>query len=219
MTAGALNTMFTDQPGPYRLRMQRMLLAALAAGISALVGILIGENTTLFVIAAVMFGLLGGLLVALGPDAGRAGLTSMIVMMITADMGLPVVHAPGRGGDDLRRRPAADAAGDGGVAAAAISAGTLRAGHRAAATGGGRAHAPGCGATAAGIDGGDGGTGNPARPASLARRGGGIIPHHRRVVERMRLELLALGDLDTRDRRRPMYACASRTSWTAPTRS
>jgi uncharacterized membrane protein YccC len=72
-----------------------MLLAALAAGLSALIGILIGENTTLFVIAAVVFGLLGGVLVALGPVAARAGLTSMIVMMITADMGLPVVHAPG----------------------------------------------------------------------------------------------------------------------------
>ena len=95
MTTGAINTMFTDQPGPYRQRMQRMLLAALAAGLSALIGILIGENTTLFVIAAVIFGLLGGLLVALGPVAARAGLTSMIVMMITADMGLPVAHAPG----------------------------------------------------------------------------------------------------------------------------
>ena len=95
MTTGAINTMFTDQPGPYRQRMQRMLLAALAAGLSALIGILIGEHTTLFVIAAVMFGLIGGLLVALGPVAARVGLTSMIVMMITADMGLPVVHAPG----------------------------------------------------------------------------------------------------------------------------
>lgn len=95
MTTGAINTMFTDQPGPYRQRMQRMLLAALAAGLSALTGILIGEHTVLFVIAAVAFGLIGGLLVALGPVAARVGLTSMIVMMITADMGLPVVHAPG----------------------------------------------------------------------------------------------------------------------------
>ena len=83
MTTGAINTMFTDQPGPYRQRMQRMLLAALAAGLSALLGILIGENTMLFVIAAVMFGLLGGLLVALGPVAARVGMTSMIVMMVT----------------------------------------------------------------------------------------------------------------------------------------
>ena len=95
MTTGAINTMFTDQPGPYRQRMQRMLLGALAAGLSALIGILIGDHTGLFVIAAVAFGLVGGLLVALGPVAARAGLTSMIVMMITADMNLPVAHAPG----------------------------------------------------------------------------------------------------------------------------
>ena len=29
---GALNTMFSDQPGPYRLRMARMLAAAFGAG-------------------------------------------------------------------------------------------------------------------------------------------------------------------------------------------
>jgi uncharacterized membrane protein YccC len=95
MSTGALNTMFTDLPGPYRLRMRRMLLAASAAGLSALIGILIGAHTGWFVVAAVLFGLLGGLLVALGPVAARAGLTSMIVMMVTADMRLPAVHAPG----------------------------------------------------------------------------------------------------------------------------
>ena len=34
-----------DQPGPYRLRMQRMLLAAIAAGISAFVGCVVGAST------------------------------------------------------------------------------------------------------------------------------------------------------------------------------
>ena len=95
MTTGAINTMFTDMPGPYRQRMRRMLMAATAAGLSALFGILIGTHTAVFVVAAILFGLLGGLLVALGPVAARVGLTSMIVMMITADMGLPVMHAPG----------------------------------------------------------------------------------------------------------------------------
>jgi uncharacterized membrane protein YccC len=95
MTTGAINTMFTDLPGPYRQRMQRMLMAATAAGLSALFGILIGAHTGWFVAAAVLFGLLGGLLVALGPVAARVGLTSMIVMMITADMRVPAVHAPG----------------------------------------------------------------------------------------------------------------------------
>src|SRR5207342_1221990 len=47
VAVGALNTMFLDQPGPYRLRMQRMLLTAVAAGLSAFVGSVLGDNTLL----------------------------------------------------------------------------------------------------------------------------------------------------------------------------
>ncbi|HEU4664618.1 MAG TPA: FUSC family protein [Dokdonella sp.] len=84
VAAGALNTMFTDQPGPYRLRMQRMLLTAFAAGLSAFLGSLIGPHTALLVLASLVWGVGGGLLVALGPDAARAGLTSMLLLVITA---------------------------------------------------------------------------------------------------------------------------------------
>jgi uncharacterized membrane protein YccC len=91
IAAGALNTMFTDQPGPYRLRMQRMLLTALAAGLSAFAGSLLGGNTALLVLAALVWGIGGGLLVALGPDAARAGLTSVILLVITASQS----HTPG----------------------------------------------------------------------------------------------------------------------------
>lgn len=95
MTVGALNTMFTDLPGPYRLRMQRMLLAAASAGLAALIGILVGPYTAAFVVVAALFGAIGGLLVALGPVAARVGLTNTIVMMITAEMHLSPGHAPG----------------------------------------------------------------------------------------------------------------------------
>lgn len=40
--AGALNTMFSDQPGPYRQRLWRLLAAALAAAFASLLGMLIG---------------------------------------------------------------------------------------------------------------------------------------------------------------------------------
>ena len=83
MAAGALNTMFIDQPGPYRLRMQRMLLAALASGVSAYAGNLLGADTPLFALAALICGVSGGLLVALGPNAGRAGLACMILLVIS----------------------------------------------------------------------------------------------------------------------------------------
>jgi uncharacterized membrane protein YccC len=84
VSVGALNTMFSDQPGPYRLRVRRMLFAAGAAGISALVGYLVGASTPATVIASLVWGFCGGLLVALGPEAGRIGLTSMILLVITA---------------------------------------------------------------------------------------------------------------------------------------
>jgi len=84
IAVGALNTMFNDQPGPYRLRMQRMLLTALAAGLSGFVGSLIGAHAAWIVIAALVWGVAGGMLVALGPEAGRAGLASMILLVVTA---------------------------------------------------------------------------------------------------------------------------------------
>jgi uncharacterized membrane protein YccC len=84
IAAGALNTMFSDQPGPYRLRMWRMLMAAGAAGISAFAGYTLGGNDVLIALAALLWGIGGGLLVALGTDAGRIGLTSMILLVVTA---------------------------------------------------------------------------------------------------------------------------------------
>ena len=82
VATGALNTMFLDQPGPYRLRMQRMLLTSIAAGLSGFVGSMLGAHDLLMTIAALIWGVGGGLLVALGPNAGRAGLTCMILLLV-----------------------------------------------------------------------------------------------------------------------------------------
>ena len=95
MATGALNTMFSDQPGPYRARMQRMLMAALAAGTAALLGMLIGAHTPALALAALLLGLGGGLLVALGPVAARVGLTSMILLVVSADVRLPPLQSVG----------------------------------------------------------------------------------------------------------------------------
>jgi uncharacterized membrane protein YccC len=84
VSAGALNTMFSDQPGPYRLRLRRMLIAAAAAGVSAFAGYTLGGNSVVVTLAALIWGIAGGLLVALGPDAGRVGLTSMILLVVTS---------------------------------------------------------------------------------------------------------------------------------------
>jgi uncharacterized membrane protein YccC len=82
IASGALNTMFLDQPGPYRLRMQRMLLGSFGAGLAALIGSLLGAHAMAMAIAALICGVAGGMLVALGPNAGRAGLTCVILLLV-----------------------------------------------------------------------------------------------------------------------------------------
>ncbi|HEX6612837.1 MAG TPA: FUSC family protein, partial [Rhodanobacteraceae bacterium] len=82
VSAGALNTMFSDQPGPYRLRLRRMLLTALAAGVAAFAGSILGESRPALVFVAALWGFAAALLVALGPHATRAGLISMILLVV-----------------------------------------------------------------------------------------------------------------------------------------
>jgi len=82
IASGALNTMFLDQPGPYRLRVQRMLLGSIGAGLSGFVGSLLGANAIAMAVAALICGVTGGMLVALGPNAGRAGLTCIILLLV-----------------------------------------------------------------------------------------------------------------------------------------
>ena len=81
---GALIAMFSDQPGPYRQRLRRLLLNALAAGLASLVGFSIGGQLLPLLLVTAAFGFCGGLLVVFGPDTARAGMTSMILLVITA---------------------------------------------------------------------------------------------------------------------------------------
>ena len=82
--AGALDTMFSDQPGPYRQRMRWLLLATLAAGLAALLGFTIGGQLLPMLLATAAFGFCGGMLVVFGADAARVGMTSMILLVIAA---------------------------------------------------------------------------------------------------------------------------------------
>ncbi len=86
------------------------------------------------------------------------------------------------GGADLRWRPAAGDAGVGGVAAAALSPGTLCIGRADAPAGRQRAAAPGRQCGAAGDAGSARRDGDAARRASLARDRGAELSHHRRAV-------------------------------------
>jgi uncharacterized membrane protein YccC len=91
--AGALDTMFSDQPGPYRQRMRQLLLASLAAGLASLCGFLIGGQLVPILLATAAFGFFGGLLVVFGTDTARVGMTSMILLVITASTPTSLVGA------------------------------------------------------------------------------------------------------------------------------
>ena len=91
--AGALDTMFSDQPGPYRQRVWQLFLASLAAGLASLCGFLIGGDLIPILLATTAFGFLGGLLVVFGADIARVGMTSMILLVITAATPTSIDHA------------------------------------------------------------------------------------------------------------------------------
>lgn len=93
ISAGALNTMFADQPGPYRLRLQRMLFTALAAGVAAFAGSILGEWPLALLIVAALWGFAAALLVAVGPHATRAGLISMILLVVLGAEPHPLAQA------------------------------------------------------------------------------------------------------------------------------
>lgn len=91
--AGALDTMFSDQPGPYRQRMWQLVLASLAAGLASLCGFLIGGQLLPLLLVTAAFGFFGGLLVVFGVDIARVGMTSMILLVITASTPTTLPHA------------------------------------------------------------------------------------------------------------------------------
>ena len=99
VAAGALNTMFSDQPGPYRQRMHQLLLASLVAGLASLVGLLVGGELPLMLLATAACGFFGGLLVVFGVDTARVGMTSMILLVVTAST--PTSPAAALGGAAL----------------------------------------------------------------------------------------------------------------------
>ncbi|HEY9112784.1 MAG TPA: FUSC family protein [Rhodanobacteraceae bacterium] len=82
VAAGALNTMFADQPGPYRLRLRRMLLTAIAAGVAAFSGAVLGQWPAALLAVAALWGFGAALLVAVDAHATRVGLTSLILLLV-----------------------------------------------------------------------------------------------------------------------------------------
>src|SRR5579872_5195330 len=84
IAVGAIVTMYSDQPGPYRQRLTRLLAVSVAGGFAAFLGMRLGGQLAALLGATLVIGFAGALLVVFGDAAGRVGLAAMILLVITA---------------------------------------------------------------------------------------------------------------------------------------
>lgn len=79
---GALQTAFADRPGPYRLRVIRMLTIAVLAGVTAGLAAGLGHNLALSALLLAVLGFGAGLLLTAGPSATQAGVASTACALV-----------------------------------------------------------------------------------------------------------------------------------------
>jgi uncharacterized membrane protein YccC len=84
ISVGAIVTMYSDQPGPYRQRLTRLLAVSAAGGFAAFVGLVLGAHLAPLLAATVAISFAGALLVVFGDAAGRIGMAAMILLVISA---------------------------------------------------------------------------------------------------------------------------------------
>ncbi len=84
IAVGAIVTMYSDQPGPYRQRLARLLAVSAAGGFAAFIGMALGDHLAALLLAATLVSFAGALLVVFGDAAGRVGMAAMILLVITA---------------------------------------------------------------------------------------------------------------------------------------
>ena len=84
IAVGAIVTMYSDQPGPYRQRLARLLAVSTAGALAAFVGLVVGGRLALLLPATLIVGFLGALLVVFGDAIARVGMAAMILLAITA---------------------------------------------------------------------------------------------------------------------------------------
>lgn len=93
LVIGAFSLGFVDQGGSYLPRVRAMLVACVVIGISAVVGVLVGSITWLFVLLMALAGFVAGMLVALGPAALVIGLQAIVALSISSNFHLPPLLA------------------------------------------------------------------------------------------------------------------------------
>jgi uncharacterized membrane protein YccC len=93
VSIGALVTMYSDEPGPYRERLTRLLAVSAAGGLATFLGLTLNHHLPALLLASLAIGFLGALLVAFGDAIARVGMTSMILLVIATDLPAPTLAA------------------------------------------------------------------------------------------------------------------------------
>jgi uncharacterized membrane protein YccC len=88
-TIGALQTGFADRPGPYRLRVLRMLGTALAAAVTSALAIVCSRSDLASTLLLLVLAFAAGLLVTGGPSATQVGIAASAAALIIGHLPQP----------------------------------------------------------------------------------------------------------------------------------
>ena len=92
---GAMFAAFSDRPGSYRLRLSRMGLTSLAAGIGGGLSVLSSQSFMLSLLLIAVFSFISGMLMALGPVVAQIGIAGTAVAIVLNGFDLPPSSALG----------------------------------------------------------------------------------------------------------------------------
>ncbi|WP_375500043.1 FUSC family protein [uncultured Jatrophihabitans sp.] len=88
-TVGALQTAFADRPGPYRLRIARMLGTAAAAGVTSTLAVLTSHTEWAAVLLLLVLAFGAGLLLSAGPAATQVGTAAVATALVLGHLPQP----------------------------------------------------------------------------------------------------------------------------------
>jgi len=90
---GALFAAFADRPGSYRLRLARMGMTSLAAGLGGGLSVLCGNSPALSVLLVAAFAFATGMLLSLGPNVAQVGTAATAVAIVLNRFPMPPAAA------------------------------------------------------------------------------------------------------------------------------
>ena len=93
-TIGALQTGFADRPGPYRLRLLRMLGTAVAAATTSALAVVASRSNVASALLLLVLAFGAGLLLSAGPAATQVGTASVAAALIIGHLAQSPAHAP-----------------------------------------------------------------------------------------------------------------------------